>query len=282
MSDRSAEQVYRHAATSCEQISLLDARLLMCHCLGLSLESLIADPDRTLTIREKAGFTRLIERRAAGEPVSQILQHKEFWGLPFHVSGDVLTPRPDTETLVELVVELCRAQPPQRILDIGTGSGCLLAALLHEFPEATGLGLDISAPALAIARRNLTDLGFADRSVLKQANFCEPIAGTYDLVVSNPPYIASADRPSLPVDVREYEPAIALFAGDGYDAYRAIAQQLPRLLSSGGRAVVEIGQGQETVVRTLFEDSMTAAERTCSFAAKADLAGIQRAVAVLG
>ena len=274
----SLAQALRESRQSSDKISTLDARLLLQQAVRLSYEEIVANPDDLLSSEQYQEYRQLLRRRAGGEPVSQILQHKEFWGLPFKVTDDVLTPRPDTETIVELALDLCGDRPPQTVLDIGTGSGCLLAALLTEFPEAAGVGLDISDAALKIATENIAALGLGQRTALRQADFNQQIDGPYDLIVSNPPYIPEEDRDSLPVEVRDFEPAEALFAGDGFDAYKSISGQLPHLLSERGVFVLEAGAGQAdeicNLVRAAFKNTNMALKLTI----RADLAGINRAV----
>jgi release factor glutamine methyltransferase len=181
---------------------------------------------------------------------------------------------------VELAVELCGDKSPATILDIGTGSGCLLATLLHEFPEATGTGIDISESALAIAAENIDRLGFVHRARLEQVDFRSGLTGRYDLIISNPPYIAELERPHLPVDVRDYEPPIALFAGDGYEAYRIIIARLPALLRPNGKAVFEVGQGQADEVKSMISDAFGQALKPARITVRNDLSGIERAVGV--
>ncbi|WP_306250069.1 peptide chain release factor N(5)-glutamine methyltransferase [Parvularcula sp. IMCC14364] len=274
-----AETALRSARSHYPGISRLDARLLLLHCLGISLEELIAEPNRQLTDIQAEQFEKLLLRRSQGQPVSQLLGEKEFWGLPFRISRDVLTPRPDSETVVELALEICRGNPPARILDLGTGSGCLMAALLTEFMQAEGVAVDISPAAVTIAEQNFADLELSDRVRLHCADFSDFEGGPFDLIVSNPPYIADADRDSLPVDVRDHEPAMALFAGDGYEAYHTLARYMPRLIAPGGRVVLEIGQGQADRVLTMFELAFNQAGLSARASVKPDLAGIDRAVA---
>ncbi len=261
-------------------LSRLDVRILLLHCLNISLEQLIAEPDLTLDALQADQLNNLIARRLKGEPISQLIGQKEFWGLPFKVTSDVLTPRPDSETLIELALEIFADKPPAHILDLGTGSGCLLAALLKEFLEATGVAVDISADALALAEANFEALDIGERIKTHCTDFAAFNSGTFDLVVSNPPYIAEHDRYDLPVDVRDFEPAAALFAGDGYDAYRKLAKQVPALLNPGGVVILEVGQGQAGRVLTMFEQSFREKGVNAISLVKPDLAGIERAIAL--
>ena len=210
--------------------------------------------------------------------MARILGAREFWGLPLRLSEATLIPRPDTETVVERALELFREQPTShcpRIADIGTGSGAILLALLHEIPAAVGVGTDLSLTALGTARANAAALGFADRATFVACSYVAALSGPFDLIVSNPPYIPSAEIPKLSVEVREHDPHLALDGGnDGYDAYRALIPQAAERLASGGALIVEAGQGQAGNIETL----MTAAALSVDRPPKADLAGIPRAV----
>jgi release factor glutamine methyltransferase len=257
-----------------------DARLLVGTVLGLGLTGLIAQAARPMTPDEAQQLERYAERRTAGEPVARILRHKEFWGLPFDLSAATLVPRPDTETVVELALEIIRELPAAgrkpRIADIGVGSGAILLALLHEIPGAFGVGTDLSLEALRTARSNAVTLGLADRAAFVACDHAAALSGPFDLIVSNPPYIRSADIEGLATEVRDHDPRLALDGGsDGLDAYRALIPQAAALLGPGGALIVEAGQGQAGEIETL----MTAAALTVDRPAKADLAGIPRAVA---
>lgn len=258
----------------------LDARLLAGAALGLDLTGLIAHGTRHLSAEESLRLEQYAARRLAGEPVARILGAKEFWGLPLKLSAATLVPRPDTETVVELALEILRGLPISgrrlRIVDIGTGTGAILLALLHETRDAIGIGTDASPEALRTAKQNAIDLKLKDRAVFVACNYAAAVAGPVDLVVSNPPYIRSADIKALPTEVRDYDPHLALDGGrDGLDAYRALIPQAAKLLGPGGGLVVEAGQGQAREIETL----MTAAELVVERPARADLAGILRAVA---
>ena len=259
----------------------LDARVLFQAASGWTSAELIARERDQVEAEQSAAFRQLIDRRVKGEPVSQITGEKEFWSLTFRVSRDVLTPRPDSESLIELALALYTDRPPQTILDIGTGSGCLLVALLKEFPESEGLGIDLSREALAVAQENISRHNLQSRASLKLADFHQPVPGTYDLVISNPPYIREDAREGLPEEVRSFEPGMALFAGpDGLSAYRAITAQLPRLLRSGGTAILEAGQGQAALIEDLISHAFRQAGREYTLSSRQDLAGIPRAIAV--
>ena len=258
----------------------LDARLLVGHALGLDFTGMITAASRKLKPEEARHLEAFTQRRLAGEPVARILGIKEFWGLTLQLSPATLVPRPDTETIVELALEVSgrhahfHTQP--RIADIGTGSGAILLALLSELPDATGVGTDISVQALRTARDNSAQLGLAQRASFVACNYASALSGMFDLIVSNPPYIRSADIVGLDREVREFDPAAALDGGaDGLDAYRAIAPEAARLLAPGGTLIVEAGYDQSGPIAEL----MTASGLTPDLPPKADLAGIPRAVA---
>ena len=258
----------------------LDARLLVGAVLGLDLTGLITAAHRQFTPDEATRLEDFVRRRLQGEPVARILGHKEFWGLPLTLSAATLVPRPDTETVVELALELLRADGPLnrklRIADLGTGSGAILLALLSELPNAQGFGTDISTSALQTAESNAAHSGLAHRATFLACDYGTGLSGPFDLIVSNPPYIRSADIADLAPDVREYDPWAALDGGaDGLDAYRALIPQAAGVLAPGAALVVEVGEGQSGQIETL----MTAAGLTPAGTPKADLAGIQRAVA---
>jgi release factor glutamine methyltransferase len=256
----------------------LDARILLGAALGLDLTGLIAQAARQLTEAEASRLAQHAQRRIAGEPVARILGVREFWGLPFRLSEATLVPRPDTETIVERALEMIREQQrshPPRIADIGTGSGAILLALLHEIPEAFGVGTDLSLTALDTAKANAAALGLAGRAAFVACSYAAALSGPFDLIVSNPPYIPSGEIPKLSIEVREHDPHLALDGGnDGYDAYRALIPQAAERLMPGGALIVEAGQGQAADIETL----MTAAALSVDRPPRADLAGIPRAV----
>ncbi|WP_431015952.1 peptide chain release factor N(5)-glutamine methyltransferase [Bradyrhizobium pachyrhizi] len=257
----------------------LDARLLVGAALGLDLTGMVTGAKRALTGDEADHLERLAQRRLAGEPIARILGVKEFWGLPLHLSAATLVPRPDTETVVERALELLRAdgaaERALRIADLGTGSGAILLALLSELPNAHGFATDISAEALQTASRNAAELGLSQRTTWIKCNYGSGLAGAFELIVSNPPYIPSADIAALDIEVRAHDPRAALDGGaDGLDAYRALISQSAGLLASGGFLVVEVGQGQSGDVEAL----MTASRLSPTGPPKADLGGIPRAV----
>jgi release factor glutamine methyltransferase len=258
----------------------LDARMLVGAVLNLDLTGLIAAAARRITAAEAAGVEDFARRRVSGEPVARILGHKEFWGLKLRLSPETLVPRPDTETVVELALAMLRAAPVSgsrlHIADIGTGSGAILLALLHELREAFGIGTDVSIAALRTARRNAADLELAERTAFVACDYAAALSGRFDLIVSNPPYVRSKDIADLADEVRDHDPHRALDGGaDGLDAYRALIPQAARLLGPGGALVVEAGRGQSSDIEGL----MTAAGLMLAGAPRADLAGILRAVA---
>ena len=249
----------------------LESRLLLAHALGCSSEDLIRD----LSVKVgPSGFSTLLARRAAHEPMAFILGWREFWSLRFRVSPATLIPRPDSETVVEAALaRFPSVQTELRALDLGTGTGCLLLSVLHDRPAAFGVGIDISEVAACLARRNACDLGLASRSAFLCGDWAESVSGRFDLVLSNPPYIASAQLAGLMPDVAKHEPAAALDGGRcGLTAYRAIIAMLPRLLTAGGAAVLELGVGQLDAVRALSEAAGFWVET------RRDLSGIVRAI----
>lgn len=223
----------------------LDARLLVAAALGVAPGRLVLDADRPVEDGAAATAAAYAERRLAGEPVGRILGEREFWSLPFRLSAEVLEPRPDTETIVEAAL----ATVPDRaaalaVADIGTGSGALLVALLSELPRAVGVGVDLAAGALATARGNADRNRVGDRALFVRGDFAAALAGGFDLVVSNPPYIPTAEIAGLDAEVRLHDPTLALDGGpDGIAPYRAIFAEAPRFLGRGGALVVEIGAG---------------------------------------
>jgi release factor glutamine methyltransferase len=258
----------------------LDARLLIGAALRLDLTGLITSANRALTSDESVHLESLAARRLDGEPVARILGQKEFWGLPLKLSAATLVPRPDTETVVELALEIVRASSasPKRIADIGTGTGAILLALLHELPDAFGVGTDISLDALATARRNAADLGLSPRAGFIACNYAAALSGPFELIVSNPPYIPTRAIAGLAIEVRDFDPVAALDGGaDGLDAYRVLIPQAADSLAPGGALVVEGGQGQAPQIEAL----MTAASLTVHYPPKADLAGSPRAISGL-
>lgn len=227
-----------------------DSLILMAHTLGVSSNCVSAELSRMLTPQQVAQFEHTIHRRAAHTPISHITGKRAFWKHNFRVTSDVLDPRPETETLIELALQ---GPKPTTILDLGVGSGCILMSLLSELPGTTGMGVDISEPALKIADENAQNLGVAARATLCASDWFSNVDGQFDLIVSNPPYVSEAEMAELSPDVREYEPHLALTTGgDGLSAYRKISQELMQYLSPQGRAFFEIGKDQGPDVQEIF------------------------------
>jgi len=279
--DMTVAQARRALADAFRQAGLdspdLDARMLTEHALGLDHTRLVAEPGRRLADDGARALTALATRRLQREPIARILGVKEFWGLSFKLNDATLVPRPETETVVEAALQAIGLAGPRgralRICDLGTGSGALLVALLHELPYAIGVGTDISPEALAAARDNADRLGLLRRAEFVTSDFGAALAGMFDLVVSNPPYIESGVIATLDREVR-HDPRRALDGGaDGLDCYRTIAGQAAKLLKPGGHLVVELGIGQEDAVATLFR-----AAGLVPLPARLDLAGVPRAL----
>ena len=247
----------------------LDSELLMAEALHIDRDKLIlSPPDRKVPDR----FWKMIDRRKAGEPVAYITGRRAFWNIELHVGPGVLVPRPDSEVLIASAIEHFEgSEGPKRILDLGTGPGTLLLSALDVWPEATGIGIDVSRHAMSYAAANGRRLGFEARLKFKLGNWADGIRETFDLILCNPPYVA--DGAQVASGVRGFEPDEALFAGkEGLDSYRALAPQLPRLLNRGGLAAIEIGFDQaETVTALLARDGLTAKVAE-------DLAGRDRAI----
>ncbi|MBL8658546.1 MAG: peptide chain release factor N(5)-glutamine methyltransferase [Rhodospirillales bacterium] len=235
----------------------LEARLIVGHGLRLDPARVFAYPERPVAAAPVGAVCDLAARRGHGEPLAYILGEREFWSLPIRVTPDVLIPRPETELIVETALALHGAEDGSpRILDIGSGSGCILLALLSELPAARGVGVDVSEAALRVARDNAHRLALAPRCDFVCCDWGSAVAGTFDLVVANPPYIDDAGFASLTPEIRAFEPTTALRGGpDGLDAFRAVGRDLRRLLGTGGCAVVEVGFGQARRVEILFAEA---------------------------
>jgi release factor glutamine methyltransferase len=253
-----------------------EARLTLVAACDFSPVAMIAEPGRPLgaSARKLANFAA---RRADGEPLSRIVGSREFWGMSLTISPDVLDPRPETETIVELAVALFRDRRTDalRILDLGVGSGALLCALLAEFANGRGLGVDVSASAADMARRNIEACGLAQRAAIRVTDWTTNLVGPFDLIVSNPPYVRTADITGLSREVRDFDPWLALDGGsDGLDAYRTIVPASARLLAAEGWLLVEIGAGQAA-------DVLAIATRTSFLECTVhkDIAGLERVVA---
>jgi release factor glutamine methyltransferase len=241
-------------AAAAVETSRLDSRLLLSHATGEPVERLVAWPERPVSNREAQAFAALVQRRVGREPLAQIVGCREFWSLPFFTTRDTLTPRPDSEAVLEAVLRLFPdRKSPLRILDLGTGTGCLLLALLSEYPAATGIGTDISDAAARVAALNAKTLGYADRSTIVISAWDDAVDGAFDVIVSNPPYIATAELDRLAPEIERFEPRLALDGGpDGLDVYRVLAPRLYRRLRPGGHAVLEVGFGQAGAVESIL------------------------------
>jgi release factor glutamine methyltransferase len=236
---------------------VIDARLLLEAAADATRADIVGDPYREVAPEQAARLEDYLARRIRREPVSHILGRKGFWKIMLQVTPDVLTPRPDTETVVEYVLRDFPEHAPWSVLDLGVGSGAILLAILAERPAAKGLGVDVSEEALAVARENAANLGLAGRVALLRGDWTQGLAAdSFDLVVSNPPYIADPVLATLEPEVRDHEPRLALSGGpDGLDAYRTLAPEILRVLRPGGRFAVEIGYDQRQAVEALFRQA---------------------------
>lgn len=253
---------------------VLDARLLLEAGAGVSRLEIVTDPRRELTADQVAAVESLVRRREAREPIAHIVGRRHFWKLELTVTPDVLVPRPETEFVVEAALSALAPKGETRVLDLGVGSGAILLSVLSERPEATGLGIDRSEAALAIAQRNAEDLGLQSRTQFRLGDWANELDERFDLVLSNPPYIASRDIETLQPEVARFEPRLALDGGhDGLDAYRAIIQALPRLLTENGAFALEVGFDQAEAVT-----EMAHAAGLSTSPPWMDLAGIPRVV----
>ena len=256
----------------------LEARCLVEAVCGFDRARLVSQAHHPLGMAAPR-LAALAARRLAGEPLARLLGAREFWGLAFSLSSTTLVPRPETETLVEVVLRHCEEtrgrKHPWRLLDLGTGSGCIGISLLTELPRATLLGIDRSADALLTAKANAREHGVAGRASFVVGDWASPIRASFDLVVANPPYVAAGEIAGLAVEVRDHDPRLALDGGtDGLDSYRVIAKDLPRLLAEEGRVFLEIGAGQRDAVRALLEPFDLA-----SFSYHTDLGAMVRVIA---
>lgn len=257
----------------------LDARILAGAVLGLDLTGLLSAASRELSRMEAVRLNELTTRRLEGWPVARLVGAKEFWGLPLTLSDATLVPRPDTETVVEAALDVIGANrnAPLRLADLGTGSGAILLALLSELPNAYGIGTDIAIGALATAAANARRLGLSARAAFVLSDYAAALGGGFDLIVSNPPYIASDRIDGLAPEVRDHDPRRALDGGeDGLDAYRRLVPQAASRLRPAGAVIVEIGYDQEEAVKHLMEQA-----GLVGITARADLGGIGRAVIAL-
>jgi release factor glutamine methyltransferase len=255
----------------------LDARILVGCALGLDGAGLAAADSRRLGRDEEAAIAVVAERRLAHEPVARIIGWKEFWSLPLRIDASTLVPRPETETVVEAALAAIDAVGPRvgplRVADLGTGSGAIMLALLSELPNTSGVGTDVNVAALSVARENARRLGL-DRARFLACDMAAALRGPFDIIVSNPPYIASHEIAALAPDVRDFDPRCALDGGpDGLRFYRSIVAAAPALLAPGGALIVELGADQAHAVAALF-----AAEGLVPLLPRPDLSGMQRAL----
>lgn len=254
-----------------------EARLLLQAAAEIPIATQIAFPERTISSDATARFEALLQRRARREPMAHILGRREFWSLAFKVTADTLDPRPDSETLVQAILDqLPDRSAALRLIDFGTGTGCLLLALLHELPHASGVGVDTSPAALAVATENAHALGLMERAAFRRGDWDEGIEAGFDVLLSNPPYVPSTDIDGLQPEVASFEPRLALDGGaDGLDAYRRLAPAAARLLRPDGLAAFEIGIGQGDSVRRIM-----ASAGLRHIATARDLAAVERCVLV--
>ncbi len=254
---------------------VIDARLLVEAAAGASRADIVTDPYRLLSPGQQSVLDAYVERRLRREPVSQILGRKGFWTIELGVTADVLTPRPETERLVEFALASFDAGRPFDLVDLGVGSGAVLLAVLAERPLARGVGVDASPEALMVASRNAAEWGLSGRAQLRRADWTEGLAdASFDLALANPPYIAAGQIESLAPEVRDYEPRMALDGGvDGLDAHRALAPQVLRVLRPGGLFAIEISPEQAGAVDGLYRQAGAGTLRTMT-----DLAGRARVV----
>ncbi|MDX2028058.1 MAG: peptide chain release factor N(5)-glutamine methyltransferase [Alphaproteobacteria bacterium] len=235
---------------------LLDSKILVSHALGLDRVDLLMQAERLLSADETIRVQALITRRCRREPVARILGEREFWGLPFGLNEATLEPRPDSETLIDKALPELHGRSGLSLLDLGTGTGCLLLALLHELPGAVGIGIDAAPRAIEQALANARRLHLDDRAIFRVGNWLDNVDGLFDLIISNPPYIPRQDMVTLMPEVREHDPALALDGGeDGLQVYREIIPRLPKFLKPNGFVVFEVGQGQAADVARLFQQS---------------------------
>jgi release factor glutamine methyltransferase len=250
-----------------------EARLLMGYALGLGREAVFGHADRPVTRRDAKRFEGVVGRRATREPAARILGCAEFWSLPFQVTAATLIPRPETETVIEAALDVAGGGARAiDILDLGTGTGCLLLALLSELADARGLGVDASAAALEVAAANASALGLSDRARFRLGDWGRGLRQRFDLIVANPPYIRADEIGGLEPEVARFEPVLALSGGaDGLECYRALAADIRSVMAPGARIAVEIGEGQgDGVAAILGAQGLDVTDR------RADLSGIPR------
>ncbi len=257
----SAQEVLRQSIRTLQaahvQSASLDARLLLQHVMNVSHEQWVAYPDMDMTTEQVAFYESLVARRASREPIAHITGKREFWSMEFKVTNATLDPRPDSETIIEALLQRIPDRNAElKILDLGTGTGCLLLTLLKEFTNAQGTGIDLSREAMAVAQENALSLGLSARATFLHGNWCEGLSGTFDIIVSNPPYIPTTSIGSLAPEVAQYEPKLALDGGaDGMDCYRKILAAMPAMLNQKGIAALEVGVGQIQAVAEIANEN---------------------------
>lgn len=250
---KSVNQALQEASASLKSLSgnlaRLEAQILLAHVLHCEKQNLIYDSKKNLDTRQLESFARLTQKRQQGLPLAKIIGTKEFWSLPFKTTQDTLDPRPDTETLVEAVLEICKDRAkPYKILDLGTGTGCIILALLHELPNAKGCGIDFSAQALEVASENGQRLGLKGRITWQLNNWCEGIEDEFDIIVSNPPYLSEIEFERLDNPAR-FDPKLALVSGPtGLECYKKMIPSINKCLAKGGIFAIEMGIHQEQEV----------------------------------
>jgi len=242
------------------ETAALDARVLLCHACGINETEVIAYPERIIDSERSARFFELVARRARRIPLAHILGVREFYGLEFFVNDQTLVPRPETELAVELAINCAKGIPHQseglRFLDLGTGTGCILLSILHEVKDSSGIGIDINPKAVDLAKRNALKLALEARATFRCMDWGDDLEETFDIIVSNPPYILSGELEGLMPEVSRHEPIRALDGGmDGLDQYRKIIPQAEKLLNRQGVLIMEIGDGQATDVLGLLEQN---------------------------
>lgn len=255
-----------------------EAKWLLAGALDCENSFIVLQPEYTLSEKEENKIQNWLARRLQGEPLSRIKGVREFWSLPFQLNEHTLDPRPETEVLIEGILKWVgnRLFNPWRILDLGTGSGCLLISLLHELPYATGVGIDLNDETLSMAKFNATINNVSNSTTFYQNNWGENLEGKFDIIVSNPPYIPLRDKDTLEKTVLHFDPALALFGGeDGLDCYRILSKNIKQLLSENGIAVFEMGYGQRKEIESLFQSE----GYEILFILK-DLAGIERGIGI--
>lgn len=282
MHDCAATSLAQHLKEATSQLTAagietpdLDARRLCEGILGYTRSAQLLDADKRLTPDQSQRYKNAIARRAAGEPVGRILGERDFWGMTFVLSPATLEPRPDSETLIEAALQIFPdKQAPLRILDLGTGTGCLLAALLSEYQSAHGTAVDQSIEALKTAQHNLERHNLVSRARFIKSDWLDAVEGQFDLIISNPPYIAHEEEARLSYEVRTFDPKAALFADDhGLADYKRIISKIKPFLPPHGRLILELGQGQEEAVKTYAHQHFLTHRATV-----ADLASIPRAI----